>query len=177
MEGRDNLAILLNVDTVVQSEGLGNLADGVRHGGRCGREMSREKSGSCERRGRKGGRRGVSGGSQRCGCAPNRGGGGRKSQSGQGKTGQSHWLFARGCGQVKSQLSAVLTIDTVCRDINWRSGVVDDGAVCRVMVVCLAMLQLSCACPCLFFFSREAELAVPPIHQTSRHRKLLCTII
>lgn len=77
----------------------------------------------------------------------------------------------------QSQLSAVLTIDTVCRDINWRSGVVDDGAVCRVMVVCLAMLQLSCACPCLFFFSREAELAVPPIHQTSRHRKLLCTII
>lgn len=107
VEGRDDLAILLNVDTVVQSEGLGNLADGVRHGGRCGREMSREKSGSCERRGRKGGRRGVSGGSQRCGCAPNRGGGGRKSQSGQGRTGQSHWLFARGCGQSESAVGCI----------------------------------------------------------------------
>jgi hypothetical protein len=71
------LAILLDIDTVLQRVRLGNLADRVRHVGRCGREMSREKSGSDERRGRKGGRRGASGGSQRCGCAPNRGGGGK----------------------------------------------------------------------------------------------------
>lgn len=32
MEGRDGLAILLDINTVLQRERLGNLANGVRHG-------------------------------------------------------------------------------------------------------------------------------------------------
>ena len=34
VEGRDGLAILLNVNTVLQGVGLADLADGVGHGGR-----------------------------------------------------------------------------------------------------------------------------------------------
>lgn len=51
MEGRDGYAILLDVDTVLQSVGLADLADGVGHGvlwllrkGRCRGDMSRDKS-------------------------------------------------------------------------------------------------------------------------------------
>ena len=49
VEGRDGLAILLDVDTVLQGVGLADLANGVRHGGRlrrgsgCGK-VSGEKS-------------------------------------------------------------------------------------------------------------------------------------
>lgn len=34
VEGRDGLAILLNVNTVLQGVGLADLSDGVGHGGR-----------------------------------------------------------------------------------------------------------------------------------------------
>lgn len=43
VEGRDGLAILLDVDTVLQGVGLADLANGVRHGGRLRRGSGRRK--------------------------------------------------------------------------------------------------------------------------------------
>lgn len=69
VERRDGHAILLNIDTVLQRKGLGDLADGESHGGRCGREMPRDQSGSggiCSGA-RKGGRgRGSQSGGSHC---------------------------------------------------------------------------------------------------------------
>ena len=68
VEGRDGHAILLDVNTVLQRKGLGDLADGVRHGGRCGREMPGDLSGTEGRSsgGRKGRRRGNRSGGSHC---------------------------------------------------------------------------------------------------------------